>query len=84
MSGIVELLGLIGNENIEFQMLDNSMTNIKQTKRYAKVEFITGAISASDVALNTGKRGIIVWVDCDKLEGAFAEVKCIKDSENDR
>lgn len=75
MSGFIELLSKIGNENIEYQMLTNSITSIKQTKKHAKVEFITNAITASDIALDTAKKGIIIWVDGEILKIALSEIK---------
>ena len=74
MAGITDLISKIGDDNIEFQILDSSITNIKSVKGGSKIEFITSQITPSDVAMNTGKRCLIVWVDGDVFSQALRDI----------
>ena len=60
-----ELLEKVGADNLSFQMLNQSMTNITSGKHGSKVTFSTGAINPTNVATNTGPVGIVVWCDRD-------------------
>ena len=71
---LVKLLEEVGDDNIEYQTLHSSLTNAKQKKKDTEVSFLTNQITATDVALGTGKKAIIIWVDSDVLSDAYDKV----------
>tara|TARA_R110000851_G_scaffold321887_1_gene487588 strand:- start:1550 stop:1783 length:234 start_codon:yes stop_codon:yes gene_type:complete len=71
---ILDLLDAVGVDNIEYQTLNNSLINAKQKKKNTELTFATNQITATDVALGTGKRAIIIWVDSDLLSDAYDKV----------
>ncbi len=72
---LVKLINEIGADNIEYQTLHSSLVNAKQKGRDAELSFLTNQISTTDVALGTGKKAIIIWVDSDVLSNAYDRVK---------
>ena len=75
MTGLVELLTKIGNDNMEYQRLGRCMTNIKSKKgEGSQVTFVTEAITPSSALSNTGKEALIIWVDKSVLSAAHKEV----------
>lgn len=71
--GLVELLSCVGNDNIEFQKLGDCLTSVKEKKRYkcTELSFLTQAITPTEIAIGTGKVGLIVWVDQDVISKAY-------------
>jgi|GEM_PF-2426738 len=65
--GITQLMNAIGDDRINFQMLDSCMTGIRSSTKHATITFKTDALNATDVATGGGKVGFIVWVDRDVL-----------------
>jgi len=64
-----ELLKLVGDENIQFQMLHDCMTTIEQRSRKKggnKITFVTEGLTPTEVMHNTGNVGVIVWVPREK------------------
>lgn len=53
----------IGNENLKFQMLGSSLIKVYQKKDHAEITFGTQAISATEIAIDSGRVGMIVWVE---------------------
>jgi hypothetical protein len=63
-TSIVEYVEQIGVDAISFQLLSSAISNITQTKRDgSKVTFCTEAISPADVLNNTGRVGMILWIE---------------------
>ncbi|MGL5280631.1 MAG: hypothetical protein ACRC8W_02615 [Plesiomonas shigelloides] len=76
MSGIVELFNEIGNDNLSYQNLTDAMEKITKTKGGAsRIQFLTEAITPNDVMSGSGKAGIVVWVDKERLSSAVKAVK---------
>ena len=63
--GIIELLENIGEDNLRLQYVNNSFLTSKDKKRTKDTEitFATSEINTTQLCSNTGKVGIIVWVD---------------------
>ena len=59
LSQALEKLG----DNVEFQYLHSSMVNCKLKKKVTEITFVTEAFTPSDFVSNSGKLGIIVWVN---------------------
>lgn len=80
--GITRLMSAIGDDRIQFQMLDNAMTSIRSAKQYTTISFKTQAINATDTAIGGGKVGLIVWVDRDVFNGEMAKLRAQNDEES--
>lgn len=76
--GITELMNAIGDDRIEFQLLDNCMTNIRSANQHATISFKTDAFSATDAATGGGKMAFIVWVDRDVVSAEMKKLKSVK------
>lgn len=74
--GIAELIAELGNENINYQVINQSIINIEDKKKTndTEITFATNELSASDVAFGQGKTGLILWVDADMLEQAVNKI----------
>ncbi|HAU4889884.1 TPA: hypothetical protein F3L22_15190 [Aeromonas hydrophila] len=72
---IIDLLAAIGSENIRFQVLQDSLLDIKAKKEGSDVTFCTNAISPADIFANTGPKGLIIWVDRDLMSKRLEELK---------
>ena len=70
---ITKVLNLIGDDNIEYQNVENSSTHMKLNKKHGDCE-ITFATS-HNLLSGCGKTGLVVWVDTDKLNDAVKKVK---------
>jgi hypothetical protein len=76
MSGtILDLLAEVGVDNIEYQTLNTSLVNAKQRGKDTELSFLTNQITTTDVAIGSGKKGIIIWVESDDLSRAYDKVK---------
>lgn len=60
--GICELIAVIGNDAVTYQLVNNSISNIKKKRDCTEVSFLTNELSPNDVMANSGKIGIVVWV----------------------
>lgn len=72
---ITDLLAAIGSDNIKFQVLQNSLLDIKAKKGGSDVTFCTDAIKPADIFANTGPKGLIIWVDRDLMNQRLEEIK---------
>ncbi|WP_429124972.1 hypothetical protein [Aeromonas allosaccharophila] len=72
---ITDLLAAIGSDNIRFQVLQNSLLDIKAKKEGSDVTFCTNAISPADIFANTGPKGLIIWVDSELMSQRLEELK---------
>ena len=64
-----ELLKIVGDENMQFQMLHDCMINIEQRSRKKggnKISFVTNGLNPTDVMNGTGNVGVVVWIPRDK------------------
>lgn len=75
--GIVELLSELGNDKIQYQLLNTAITNIKKVNGASVVSFATDAITPNDVMFETKNklRGIVLWVDIDEYSDAYEKLK---------
>lgn len=68
---LTELISAIGDDHLSLQMLNNCLANASAIKRGGtKLTIETDAITPTEIMLNTGKIGLIVW--CDRAEFAKA------------
>tara|TARA_R110000824_G_scaffold205804_4_gene390745 strand:+ start:291 stop:521 length:231 start_codon:yes stop_codon:yes gene_type:complete len=72
---ILDLLAEVGVDNIEYQTLNASLVNAKQKGRDTELSFLTNQITTTDVAIGSGKKGIIIWVEADDYSRAYDKVK---------
>lgn len=81
--GLIELLSCVGNDNLEFQKLHDCLTSVKEKKRdkCTELSFLTQAITPNDVAMGTGKIGLVVWVDQDVMSKAYEDANNPSSSE---
>ncbi|KVD81700.1 hypothetical protein WS62_24265 [Burkholderia sp. ABCPW 14] len=75
---LTEFFAEIGNDHLRFQLLEQSMTDVRATRRITLVSFTTDAITAAEAALGAGRVGLIVWADCDAYERATAKANQAK------
>ena len=71
---IVEFLDEVGHTKLQFQLLQNAMTNITSVRGGSKITFMTAQLSPAHVATHTGKVGMVVWVDREDYERAMQKV----------
>ena len=69
---IVKLLEKVGDDNIEFQNLRQSLTGVKVVKGANEVSFVTDNLTPDDIMHETGKVGLVIWVDEDVISKAMA------------
>lgn len=77
MAGLVEVLTIIGDENISHQQLGGCITSVKDKKRdkCTEISFVTDAITTTEIARRTGKVGIVIWIDRDQYQRVFDKIK---------
>lgn len=82
--GLVELLSCVGNDNIEFQRLGDCLTSIKEKKRdkCTELSFVTQAITPTEVAMGSGKIGLVVWVDREIMAKAYDEAAKLTENQS--
>ena len=74
--GIIEFLSAIEDDNIEYQVLNNCVLNSKATKhKDNEITFPTSHMSPCDVLNNTGKVGLVLWVDRDIYDRSAKKIK---------
>ncbi len=73
--GISQLIKAIGNDRINYQILNHAITSIRTAKAHSTISFKTDAVTAVGELAGTNKVGLIIWVD----EAVFnAELKKLK------
>ena len=78
-TSIIEFLSDAGLDNINFQLLATAITNVQSTKRDGtKVTFCTDAISPGDVLNNTGRVGMVIWLERAGFDAANAAIEARK------
>lgn len=77
MSGIIELLTIVGNEKIEYQQIRRCITSAKDKKRdkCTEISFVTDAVNANDIASGDGKVGLVIWIDRADYSEAYEAIK---------
>ncbi|SUW59066.1 Uncharacterised protein [Burkholderia oklahomensis] len=75
---LTEFFAEIGNDHLRFQLLEQSMTDIRAMRRGTLVSFETDAITATDAACGAGRVGLIVWADRDAYERATTKANQAK------
>lgn len=70
--GVISLMEHVGEENIMFQFLHRSATNISAKKGYTSVTFDTDSSNITPADLMPGakpkKVALVVWVDSDRVD----------------
>lgn len=68
MTTLTELIQKIGDENISVQLLSQSMVSSKDKKRMGDTEitFATQEITTDEIYQDSGKVGLVLWIDRDK------------------
>jgi hypothetical protein len=69
-----ELIAKIGDENVKFQILQKSLSGIRNRREGIEVSFLTEALDPNDVMQNTGNIGIVVWVPREKWEAVTKNI----------
>ncbi|ARM00527.1 MULTISPECIES: hypothetical protein [pseudomallei group] len=70
---LTEFFAEIGNDHLRFQLLEQSMTDIRAMRRGTLVSFATDAITTAEATLGAGRVGLIVWADRAAYERAAAK-----------
>lgn len=74
--GLSQVLEEMGNENVELQILDSSITGFKQNKKDTKIKFATDKSNTPNLCLADGcfytkKLCLILWVDRKEYDNAI-------------
>lgn len=72
--GICELIAAIGNDSVTYQIVNNSISNIKKKRDCTEVSFLTSELTPNDVMMDSGKVGIVVWVSREDYAVARNEI----------
>lgn len=72
--GICELIAAIGNDSVTYQIINNSISNIKKKRDCTEVSFLTNELSPNDVMTDSGKVGIVVWVSREDYTAARSKI----------
>lgn len=78
--GLSQVLAEIGDDNFFIQPLSGCMKGFKQNKRDTTIEFYTGhentpRLVGPNLAVDTPKLGIVVWIEREDYDKAFAALK---------
>jgi hypothetical protein len=72
----------VGDENIQFQVLDECVTHVQTNKKgITKITFGTQAVTANEFMYSGQKaklRGLVVWLPIDKLPTETPSTKGFK------
>lgn len=69
---LTELLTEVGDDNLNFQILHQCMSDItKKENGVSEVSFMTNGITPNDVMNQSGKIGLVVWIDRDDYRVAI-------------
>lgn len=60
---LTKVLSNIGDENISYQNLQNSIKTVKTKKLESEITFYTDQLNANQWLSDSGKVGLVVWVD---------------------
>jgi hypothetical protein len=71
MAGLTELIARIGDENMEFQKLSQSMLCFKSNKKHGDCE-VTFATAMENI--HNDKEAVIVWVDKEVLRTSLDKI----------
>lgn len=71
--GIVKVLEIIGDDNIKYQNLNNSLVRAKVNRKHNDTE-ITFCTDVDFLNDDSKVVGLVVWVDADKLQSAVKAV----------
>lgn len=65
---IIDLIDYAGIDDVTVQFIDTSIVKANDKKRTKDCEltFATGEVSANDIANESGRFGVVVWVDRNK------------------
>ena len=77
---LTKVLSLIGDDNIEYQNVENSALKMKINKKHGDCE-VTFA-TCHDLLNGCGKTGLIVWLGNDELKMAVNKVEGLKQKTN--
>ncbi|AKO61075.1 hypothetical protein AXI76_gp174 [Pseudoalteromonas phage H101] len=63
--GILELLSKVGEDNLRLQFINNSVIDVKDKKvtKDTEITFATAEVNTNQLVNDTGKVGIVVWID---------------------
>jgi len=69
--GIAELITELGNDNLEYQLLSQSIVKFKLNKKHGdhEITFVSGREK-----IDSGKQAIIIWCDKEEIEKALVKV----------
>ncbi len=72
-----DLIRAVGDENVEFQNLDDVTTNVQATKGGVRVTFGTHAICVTDFISHafSKKMGLVIWLPRDKVDAATSQTE---------
>jgi hypothetical protein len=70
---LTNLLKEIGDDNIEYQMIEKSLLKAKKSKRHGDIELTI--VTDKDIINGCGKVGIVLWIDKNKLESELNKVE---------
>lgn len=66
---LTDLLNEIGDDDIEYQMIEKSLLKAKKNKRHGDIELTIA--THHDIINGCGKVGIVLWLDKNKLEATL-------------
>lgn len=76
MPRLTELLNEIGDENLSFQTLHQSVTGAaKKRNGDTEVKFVATGIRPGDLYGRLKKTAVIVWMDADKFDAALLSLQ---------
>lgn len=76
MASLIELLEVVGLENVTVQALHECATGATMKKGGdTEVKFITGEITPGDMVGKMCRTALIVWMDAEKFDKALKEIK---------
>ncbi len=75
MKGLVEVLAEVGNDNLQYQNVKDSLVSCKLKGGRSEITLVTDALTPNQVVDGTGKEGLIIWVDRDVLTAALKKVQ---------
>ncbi len=69
---ILEYLNQFPADKLDFQMLSTCMMRATDSKKAkcTRIEFGTNAVSTTDVVLDRGRVGVVLWIDRDEFDKA--------------
>jgi hypothetical protein len=71
---ISELLREIGDDNVQFQVLNNDFSSARETPKGGQITFGTAPGNVSGM-MNNQKRAFVVWMDEGQAQAAAARLR---------